>query len=131
MIFIKILKNKIQIKSKKILIVFSDVIADMLNNKNLNPIVIGLFIKGRKLNISLVFTTQSWSAAPKNRRNSTHYFAMKIPNKRDFQQIALNHSSDIDFQDFMNLSKSVLQNLILLGLLLLLLHQIIFHERIF
>ena len=77
----------------------------MLSNKNLNPIVIELFIKGRKLNISLVFTTQSQSAAPKNRRNSTHYFAMKIPNKRDLQQIAFNHSSDIDFQDFMNLYK--------------------------
>ena len=81
-------------------------IADMLNNKNLNPIVIELFIRGRKLNISLVFITQSYFAVPKNiRLNSTHYFVMKIPNKRELQQIAFNHPSDIDFHDFMNLYK--------------------------
>ena len=81
-------------------------IADMLSNKKLNPIVTELFIRGRKLNISLVFITQSYFAVPKNiRLNSTHYFVMKIPNKRELQQIAFNHSSDIDFQDFMNLYK--------------------------
>ena len=80
--------------------------ADMLSNKKLNPIVTELFIRGRKLNISLVFITQSYFAVPKNiRLNSTHYFVMKIPNKRELQQIAFNHSSDIDFQDFMNLYK--------------------------
>ena len=74
--------------------------------KKLNPIVTELFIRGRKLNISLVFITQSYFAVPKNiRLNSTHYFVMKIPNKRELQQIAFNHSSDIDFQDFMNLYK--------------------------
>ena len=73
-------------------------------NKKLNPIVTELFIKGRKLNISLVFITQSYFAVPKNiRLNSTHYFIMKIPNKQELQQIAFNHSSDIEFQDFMNL----------------------------
>ena len=78
----------------------------MLSNKKLNPIVTELFIRGRKLNISLVFITQSYFAVPKNiRLNSTHYFVMKIPNKRELQQIAFNHSSDIDFQDFMNLYK--------------------------
>ena len=72
----------------------------------LNPIVAELFIRGRKLNISLVFITQSNFVAPKNNRlNSTHYFVMKVPNKRALQQIAFNHSSDIDFQDFMNLYK--------------------------
>ena len=81
-------------------------IADMLSNKKLNPIVTELFIRGRKLNISLVFITQSYFAVPKNiRLNSTHYFVMKIPNKRELQQIAFNHSSDIYFQDFMNLYK--------------------------
>ena len=81
-------------------------IADMLSNKKLNPIVTKLFLRGRKLNISLVFITQSCLAVPKNiRLNSTHYFVMKIPNKRELQQIAFNHSSDIDFQDFMNLYK--------------------------
>ena len=93
-------------KEQKILIVFDDMIADMLSNKKLNPIVTELFIRGRKLNISLVFITQSYFAVPKNiRLNSTHYFVMKIPNKRELQQIAFNHSSDLDFQDFMNLYK--------------------------
>ena len=79
-------------------------IADMLSNKKLNPIVTELFIRGRKLNISLVFITQSYFAVPKNiRLNSTHYSVMKSPNKRELQQIANNHSSDIDFQDIMNL----------------------------
>ena len=70
---------------QKILIVFDDMIADMLSNKNLTPIVAELlFIKGRKLNISLVFITQSHFAFPKNiRLNSMHYFIMKILNKRE------------------------------------------------
>ena len=88
-------------KKRKILIVFDDMIADVINNKKLNPVVTELFIKGRKLNISIVFITQSYFKVPKDvRLNSTHFFIMKIPNKREFQQIALNHSSDIDFKDF-------------------------------
>ena len=87
------------------MIVFDVTIADMLNNKNINPIVIELFIRGRKLNIFLVFIKQSHFAAPKNKLNSTHYFVMKIPNKRQLQLIAFNNSSDIGFQDFMNLLK--------------------------
>ena len=68
-------------KKRKILIVFDDMIADMLSNKKLNPVVTELFIRGRKLNISLVFVTQSYFALPKNSRlNSTPYFIMKIPN---------------------------------------------------
>ena len=65
-----------------------------------------MFIRGRKLNISIVFITQSYFKVPKDvRLNSTHFFIMKIPNKRELQQIALNHSSDIDFKDFMNIYK--------------------------
>ena len=68
-------------KKRKILIVFDDMIADMLSNKKLNPVVTELFIRGRKLNISLVFVTRSYFALPKNSRlNSTPYFIMKIPN---------------------------------------------------
>ena len=75
-------------------------IADMLSNEKLNPVVTELFIRGRKLSISLVFITQSYFAVPKNiRLNSTHYFIMKIPSKRELQQIVNNHSSDIDFKD--------------------------------
>ena len=91
------------IKKRKVLIVFDDMIADIINNNKLNPIVTELFIRGRKLNISIVFITQSYFKIPKDvRLNSTHFFIMKIPNKRE---IALNHSSDIDFKDFMNIYK--------------------------
>ena len=95
------------VKKCKILIVFDDMIADMISNNNkLNSIVTDLFIRGRKLNISVVFITQSYFKVPKDvRLNSTHFFIMKIPNKRELQQIALNHSSDIDFKDFMNIYK--------------------------
>ena len=89
-------------------------IADMLSNKRLNSIVAELFIRDRKLNASLVFITQSYFAVPKNiRLNSTHCFLMKIANKRELQQIAFNHSSDIDYEDFMNPYKNVLQNHVL------------------
>ena len=92
------------IKKPKILIVFDDMIADMINNNKLDPIVTELFIRGRKLNISIVFITQSYFKVPKDvRLNSTHFFIMKIPNKRELQQTALNHLSDIDFKDFMNI----------------------------
>ena len=95
------------IKKRKILIIFDDMIADMINNNNkLNPIVTELFIRCRKFNISIIFITQSYFKVPKDLRlNSTHFFTMKIPNKRELQQIALNHSSDIDFKDFMNIYK--------------------------
>ena len=76
----------------------------MHNNEKLNKIVTKLFIRRRKLNISLVFITQSYFKVSKDvRLNTTHFFIMKIPNKRELQQIAYNHSSDIDFKDFMNL----------------------------
>ena len=91
-------------KERKILIVFDDMIADMIDNKKLNSIVTDLFIRGRKLNISLVFITQSYFKVPKDvRLNSTHFFIMKIPNKRELQQIAINHSSDINTKDFANI----------------------------
>ena len=91
-------------KENKILIVFDDMIADMINNKKLNSIVTELFIRGRKLNISLVFITQSYFKVPKDvRNNSTHFFIMKIPNKRELQQIAINHSSDINTGDFIEI----------------------------
>ena len=75
-------------KKHNILIVFDDKISDMLGKKKLNPIVTKLFIIGRKLNISLVFITQSYFVVPKNiRLNSTRYGLMKIPNKRELQEI--------------------------------------------
>ena len=79
-------------------------IADAINNKKQNSRVTELFIGRRKLNIFLVFIMQSYFKVPKDvRLNSTHFFITKIPNKRELQQIALNHSSDINFKDFMKI----------------------------
>ena len=94
------------IKKRKVLITFDDMIADMINNNKLNPLVTELFLRGRERNISIVFIMQSYFKVPKDvRLNSTHFFIMKIPNKKELQQIALNHLSDIDFIDFMNIYK--------------------------
>ena len=91
-------------KENKILIVFDDMIADMIDNKKLNSIITELFIRSRKQNISLVFITQSYFKVPKDvRLNTIHFFLMKISNKRELQQIALNHSSDINTKDFINI----------------------------
>ena len=81
-------------------------IADMLSNKKLNPIVTELFIRFRKQNISFVSITQSYFAVPTIiRLNSTHYFIMEIPSKWELHQIAFNYLSNIDFQDHMNCYK--------------------------
>ena len=107
MIFIKTLKIIIQIKKRKILIIFDDIIADMLSIKKLNLKVTELFIRGRKLNISFVFITQFYFAVPIDiRLNCMHHFIVKIPNKRELKQIASQNSSDIDFLDFINFIKN-------------------------
>ena len=81
-------------------------IADMINNEKLNSIVTELLIRGRNLNISLVFITQSYCKVPKDvRLNSSHFFIAKYPNKRELQQITINHSSDISTKDFTNIYK--------------------------
>ena len=91
-------------KNRKVLIDFDDMIADMINNKKLDSIVSELFTRGRKINISIVFITQSYFKVPRVvRLNTTHFFIMRIPNKREVQQIASNQSSDIDFKDFMKI----------------------------
>ena len=91
-------------KERKILIVFDDMIADMINNKKLNSIVTELFIRGRKLDIPLVFITQSYFKVPKDvTLNTTHFFITKIPNEIELQQIALKHSSDTSTKDFINI----------------------------
>ena len=79
-------------KERKILIVFDDMIADIIKNKKLNSIVTELFIRGRKLNISLAFITQSYFKVPKDvRLNNTHFLISKIPNEIELQQIVINH----------------------------------------
>ena len=91
-------------KENKILIVFDVIIADVIQNKQLNSIATQLFIRGRKLNISLVFITQSYFKVPKDiKLNTSHFFIAKIPSKRELQQIAINHSSDINTKDFANI----------------------------
>ena len=98
---------------KNKLIAFDFLIVDMLSNKKVNLIVTELSIRGRKLNISLIFIRQSYFALPKNiRLNSTHYFIMKIPIQCELQQFAFNHSSDIAFKDFVNLYKKCTANVL-------------------
>ena len=76
-------------------------IADIVSNKKFQAITKELLIRCRKLNISLAFFTQSYFSVPKDGRlNTTHYFIMKINNKRELQNFAINYSSDIDYQDF-------------------------------
>ena len=100
--------SKITIHERNVvLIVFDNMTADMINNKKLNPTVTELLIRGRKLNISIIFITQSYFKVPKDvTLSSAHFFIMKIANKRELQQIALNHSSDIDFKYFMKIFKN-------------------------
>ena len=75
-------------KENKIWIAFNDMIADMINNKKLNPIVTKLFIRGRKLNVYRVSITQSYNKVPKNvRLNTTHFFIAKFPNKKELEKL--------------------------------------------
>ena len=102
----KNLKDYNQTKKRRVLIVFDDMIADMESKKKLSSVVTELFLRGRKLNILLVFISDSYFKVPKTiRPNATHYCIIKIPNKREPLQIASNHSSDIGFKDFMKLYK--------------------------
>ena len=91
-------------RKRKILIVFDDMIADIMTNKKFQAIIKELFIRCRKLNISLVFITQSYFSVPKDvRLNSTHYLIMKISSSRELQNIAINLSADIDYKDFVKI----------------------------
>ena len=90
-------------RRRKMWIVFDNMIADIMTNKKFQAIIKELFIRCRKLNISLVFITQSYFSVPKDvRLNSRHYLIMKINPKKELQKIAINHSADIDYKDFMN-----------------------------
>ena len=111
-------------KERKILIVF-DMIGDTINDKKLNSVVTELFIIGRKLHISLVFITQSYFKVPKDvRQNSTHFFVMKIPNKRELQQIALIIHQLLALKISSRFTKNVLLDHILFWLMMLCFHQI-------
>ena len=91
-------------RKRKVLIVFDDVIADIVRNKKFQAIIKELFIRCRKLNISLMFISQSYFSVPKDvRLNSTHYLIMKVNNQRELQNIEINHSADIDYKDFVKI----------------------------
>ena len=88
----------------KTLIVFDDMIADIISDKKFQPVMKELFIRCRKLFNSLVFITQSYFSVPKDvRLNSAHYLIMKICNKKELQNTAVKHSADIDYEDFVKI----------------------------
>ena len=93
-------------EERKVLIAFDDMIVHMISNKKLSPVATELFARDRKLNIAIVFIKHSYFKTPKDvRLNTTYYFIMRVTNEKELREIALNHSSDIDFQDFINLYK--------------------------
>ena len=91
-------------RKRKILTVFDDTIADIMTNKKFQDIIKEIFISCRKLNISLVFITQSYFSVPVDvRLDSTHYLIMKINLRKELQNIAINHCADLDSKDFMKI----------------------------
>ena len=91
-------------RKRKISIVFDDMIADIMTNKQFQAIIKKLFIRCRKLNISLVFITQSYFSISKDvRLTSSHYLIMKINNRKNLQNIPIDHSADIDYKGFMKI----------------------------
>ena len=101
-------------RQRKILIVFDEMIADIMSNKNFQAIIKELFFRCRKLNISLVFITHSYFSVPKDvRLSSTHYFIMKINNRKKLQNIAINYSADIDYDynDFVRIYRECTRKL--------------------
>ena len=91
-------------KDKKVLIIFNDMIADIMRSEKFKAIVKELFTRGRKLNISIVFITQSYFRTPKDARlNSTHYILMKMSNKKELKSIAEENSGHLDFKDFLKI----------------------------
>ena len=91
-------------RDKKVLIIFDDMIADIMRSEKFKAIVKELLIRCRKLNISIVFITQSYFRTPKDvRLNTTHYILMKIGTKKELKNIAEENSGHLDFKDFKNI----------------------------
>ena len=91
-------------RKRTILIVFDDMISHVMFDKKAQQVLKEPFIECRKLNISLCFLTQSYFSVPKDvRLNCTHYIIFKLNNKRELQTIAINHSADIDYKDFIKI----------------------------
>ena len=91
-------------RKRKILIVFDDMIANVMRNKKFQAIIRELFIRCSKLDNSFVFITKSYFSVPKDvRLNSKHYLIMKVNHRKNLQNIAINHCADIDHKDFMKI----------------------------
>ena len=91
-------------RDKKVLIIFDDMIADIMRSEKFKAIVKKLFIRCRTLNISIVFITQSYFRTPKDARlNSTHYILTKIGNKKELKSIVVENSGHLDFKDFLKI----------------------------
>ena len=91
-------------RDKKVLIIFDDMIADIMRSEKFKAIVKELFIRCRKLNISIAFITLSYFRTPKDARlNITHYIIMKIGNKKELKSIAEKNSGHLDFKDFLKI----------------------------
>ena len=91
-------------RKRKILIAFDDLIEDIMSNKKFQDMIRELFIRCRKANISLVFITQSYLSVPKYvKLNSIYYLIMKINNRKELQNITINHSADIDYNASMGI----------------------------
>ena len=89
-------------RDKKVLIVFDDMIADIEYNKNFKRIIKELFYRAHKINVSIVFITQSCFRELKDARlNSTHYILMEIGNKKELKRIAEEKAGHLDYKDFL------------------------------
>ena len=101
-------------RKRKVLIIFDDMISHVMSDKKAQQILKDLFIRCRKLNISLCFLTQSYFSGPKDvRLNCTHYILFKLNNKRELQNMAINHSADIDYKDFLRFIGTVQRNFLI------------------
>ena len=91
-------------RDRKVLIVSDDMIADIEYNKNFKRIIKELFYRARKINVSIVYITQSYFRALKDARlNSAHYIIMKINNKKELKRIAEQKSGHLDYKDFLEM----------------------------
>ena len=98
------IEDYIKKRKRKILIIFADMISHVMSDKRAQQILKDLFIRCRKLNISLCFLTQSYFSVPKDvRLNFTHYILFQLNNRRELQNIAIDHSADVDYKDFMKI----------------------------
>ena len=104
MIFFSEIEDYNKKRKRKVLIIFDDMISHVMSDKKTQQILKDLFIRCRKLNILLYFLTKSYFSVPKDvRLNRPHYILFKLNSKKELQNIAINHSVDIDYKDFIKI----------------------------